>query len=119
MKKTLAAIVIVAIAAVFSHPLGATAQTTPDIFSGRDMYIGVSGTDVTMLQGLLSELGYLTVPQGVPLGYFGSLTQSALAQYQASIGVINTGYYGPLTKDAMKSHFASRGWLELLYPNRY
>ena len=93
----------------------ATSASGPDIFSGRDMTIGSTGSDVVMLQGLLSELGYLNVPVSVPLGYFGSLTQKALASYQASLGVQPaSGYFGPLTKYAMTASFKSHGWLALL-----
>ncbi len=86
-----------------------------DVFSGRDLYQGTTGTDVMYLQALLSEQGYLNVPVGVPLGYFGSLTQSALARYQASIGVSPAlGYFGPVTKARMSKVFLDRGWLALL-----
>ncbi len=86
-----------------------------NILSGRDMTIGSTGQDVVVLQGLLSELGYLEVPRGVPLGYFGQLTQGALARYQSAQGVFPaSGYFGPLTKIAMHSHFNSQNWLSLL-----
>ncbi len=96
-------------------PQRAHAQVYPNVFVGRDLTLGSSGQDVVFLQGLLSEMGYLNVPISVPLGYFGSLTQSALAQYQAAIGVSPaSGYFGSITKTAMTNAFASRGWLALL-----
>ena len=91
----------------------------PNILIGRDMSIGVAGQDVTELQGLLSELGFLQVPAGIPLGYFGSMTKAGLASYQRSLGVINTGYFGPLTKQAMTTSFGTKNWLRLLYPGTY
>ena len=84
------------------------------ILSGRDLAIGSRGADVADLQGLLSEQGYLQVPIGVTYGYFGPLTQSALARYQASIGVPSTGYYGPMTRARISEVFTSRGWMALL-----
>ncbi len=87
----------------------------PNITIGRDLTVGSTGQDVVVLQGLLSEMGYLEVPLGVPLGYYGKLTQSAVARYQEVQGVYpSSGYYGSATKSAMRSHFNLRGWLTLL-----
>ena len=91
----------------------------PNILVGRDLSVGATGPDVTELQGILSELGYLNVPAGIPLGYFGGMTKTALASYQATLGVINTGYFGPLTKQALTASFGAKGWLRLLYPLSY
>lgn len=82
--------------------------------SGRDLSLGDRGSDVTDLQGLLGEQGYLVMPVGVPFGYFGPITKAALTNYQASIGVPATGYYGPLTRMSMVKIFTDRGWLRLL-----
>ena len=51
----------------------AKAETSPDILTGRDLSVGSTGQDVTVLQGLMSETGYLSVPQGVPYGYLWSV----------------------------------------------
>lgn len=91
----------------------------PAILQGRDLSRGATGPDVALLQGFLIELDLLVVPPGVPLGYYGSLTASAVARYQTSQGVISTGYFGPLTKQAMTTHFSSRGWLAILWPLQY
>jgi peptidoglycan hydrolase-like protein with peptidoglycan-binding domain len=86
-----------------------------NILANQDMAVGTTGQGVVVLQGLLSEFGYLNVPSGVPFGYYGSLTQSALARYQASLNVTPAdGYFGPVTKNAMHTDFAPRGWLNLL-----
>ncbi|PJE74194.1 MAG: hypothetical protein COV01_01715 [Candidatus Taylorbacteria bacterium CG10_big_fil_rev_8_21_14_0_10_41_48] len=94
------------------------AQTEFSLFYGPDLFLGSTGQGVVELQGLLSELGYLKVPQGISLGYFGPLTLNALKDYQSSIGVISTGYYGTLTKNQMISVFKAKNWFTLLYPNR-
>ena len=85
------------------------------VLTGRDLTVGDRGTDVADLQGILSEQGYLEVPMGVPYGYFGPLTQSALARYQASLGVVPaSGYYGPVTKSRVIQAFTARGWMTIL-----
>ena len=93
----------------------AKAAEYPNILVDQDMSIGSTGQGVVVLQGLLSESGYLTVPAGVPFGYFGSLTKSALGRYQASLNVSpSVGYFGPATKIAMHNDFSPRGWLGIL-----
>jgi peptidoglycan hydrolase-like protein with peptidoglycan-binding domain len=85
---------------------------TVNILAGSNLTIGSTGAEVVALQGVLSEMGYLQVPQGVSLGYFGPLTRSAVAKYQATRGVYPAvGYFGPLTKISMHEEFAARGWL--------
>lgn len=93
----------------------AHAAVYPDVLVGQDLTVGSTGDGVVVLQSLLSELGYLSVPQRIPLGYYGSMTKNALANYQMALNVSPTGgYFGQETKLAMHSHFASRGWLSLL-----
>ncbi len=65
----------------------------------KDLTIGSKGADVTTLQTWLVEEGYLVMPAGVPMGYFGTLTQKALAQWQAENAVTPAaGYFGPKTR---------------------
>lgn len=110
-----AALLVLAVVVLAPRNVDAATVIQPNILVGSDMTIGSTGSGVVVLQGLLAEQGYLTVPMGVPLGYYGSLTRDAVARYQASRGVSPTaGYFGPATRDAMETHFASRGWLSLL-----
>lgn len=113
---SLLALATILVFAVPAHKTSAaTMVISPDILVGRDLTVGSTGQDVVILQGLLSELGYLHVPFGVPLGYFGSLTKAALAKYQSDMNVAPaSGYYGVLTKIAMRTQFASHNWLALL-----
>lgn len=105
---------VVATAAVFVTAAQARAES-PNILVGQDLALGSSGQSVVVLQALLSEMGYLNVPVGIPLGYYGSMTRSALASYQARLGVNPAaGYYGDTTKSAMHSDFATRGYLRIL-----
>ncbi len=110
-KSLILAGAFVAITLIFTQSASASVL---GILSGRDLSIGSRGADVADLQGLLSEQGYLQVPIGVPYGYFGPLTQSALVRYQASIGVPSTGYYGPMTRARISEVFAARGWMAFL-----
>ena len=110
-----AVLLVLAIAVVVPRETDAAVVMQPNILVGSDMTIGSTGPSVVMLQGLLAEQGYLTVPMGVPLGYYGSLTRDAVARYQAARGVSPTaGYFGPRTRSAMEKHFESHGWLDVL-----
>lgn len=65
----------------------------------KDLTMGSKGADVTTLQTWLVEEGYLVMPAGVPMGYFGTLTQKALAQWQAENAVTPAaGYFGAKTR---------------------
>lgn len=64
-----------------------------------DLTIGSKGSDVTELQQWLVSKGYLQMPAGVAYGYFGTLTQSAVAKFQAENGISPAvGYFGPITR---------------------
>jgi len=88
---------------------------TQNITVSENLTVGMSGASVVTLQALLSETGYLNVPVGVPLGYFGAITKNAVANYQANRGVSPTsGFYGPATKLALFNDFYARGYARLL-----
>lgn len=64
-----------------------------------NLTLGSQGADVVNLQSMLEGKGFLTIPAGVSKGYFGGLTKSALASYQASAGIFPAvGYFGPITR---------------------
>ncbi len=90
----------------------AHANEYPNILVGENMTIGSRGPGVVVLQGLLSEGGYLSIPMGIPMGYYGALTQAALGRYQTVQNVAPAvGYFGPLTKVAMHQELMAGGWL--------
>lgn len=60
--------------------------------------IGSTGGAVTALQEKLAALGYLSA---APTGYFGSLTEAAVKQFQAAQGIEQAGYVGPATRAAL------------------
>ena len=65
-----------------------------------DMTIGSKGAGVTALQNYLTGTGHFTFSGGAT-GYFGAVTQSALAAWQAANGVSPaSGYWGPISRSA-------------------
>lgn len=64
----------------------------------RDLTIGSQGADVTCLQKYLTSTGHYTFAGGAT-GYFGNVTQTAVARWQAANGVSPaTGYFGMLSR---------------------
>lgn len=66
----------------------------------ENLSVGSTGIEVVELQVFLHEQGYLQLSEGVSYGYFGSLTQEALAALQARVGITSDGdgYCGPSTR---------------------
>jgi hypothetical protein len=94
---------IVALVAVFAVASTVSAQTAAYTFTS-DLTIGSTGADVVALQSFLESKGHLVIPAGTTKGYFGSLTQSALAKFQAANGISPAaGYFGPVTRAAVNS----------------
>lgn len=60
-----------------------------------DLHLGSTGQEVTELQATLKKLGYFHVN---PTGYYGSITETAVSQFQRDFDVPSTGYTGPLTR---------------------
>lgn len=78
---------------------GANNNTASSHTYNVNLTLGSTGADVVALQTMLQNKGFLVIPSGISKGYFGGLTQSALAQYQASVGISPaTGYFGPITR---------------------
>ncbi|MDQ3014421.1 MAG: peptidoglycan-binding protein [bacterium] len=62
----------------------------------RNLTVGNRGADVSALQQVLHNGGFLSV---TPTGYFGPLTKAALGAWQASVGIAPAaGYFGPITR---------------------
>lgn len=69
-----------------------------------DLTVGSTGAEVVALQQFLVSKGFLTMPAGVSMGTFGSMTQSAVAAYQSSKGIMPaSGYFGPATRASVNS----------------
>ncbi len=85
----------------------ATATGSSYNFGTTDLTIGSRGAGVTVLQQFLIDQGDLTAVSA-PTGYFGTLTQKALAKFQAANGVKPaSGYYGPITRAFLAKYAAS------------
>jgi len=89
---------------------GSSTGTTVTGSFNADLTIGSTGADVVKLQTYLVSKGYLVMPAGVAMGYFGSLTKSAVAKYQAASGITPVaGYFGPLTRARVNAELAATG----------
>lgn len=109
-----ALVAVTATAPVSAQVMTTTSATAPigqTLFTGGDLTVGSRGQSVIDLQKILSELGYLQVPAGTALGYFGELTKAAVSRLQLSLGVPGTGYFGPMTKAAMIESYLANGWI--------
>jgi hypothetical protein len=74
--------------------------TTYDFTS--DLTVGSTGSDVQALQTFLIGQGDLVL--ATPTMYFGSLTQAALAKFQAAHNIAPAvGYFGPITRAFVNS----------------
>ncbi len=64
-----------------------------------NLTLGSAGADVVALQDMLIAGGHLVMPAGVSKGYFGALTQTAVAKWQAANGIAPAaGYFGPISR---------------------
>lgn len=80
----------------------AQGTTTTTTFT-KDLTLGSKGDEVTALQNLLISANKGAKAAALAAvgatGYFGSLTQAALAEYQAAVGISPAaGYFGPKTR---------------------
>ena len=81
-----------------SVPNTGLSQTEKAPVFNRSLSFGSSGADVTSLQTILVQKGFLVIPPGINKGYFGALTQAAVAEYQTSVELPSIGVFGPQTK---------------------
>lgn len=95
MKKILAGFAVAAFAVSAAGASAASYNFT------RDLTIGSTGADVVALQDILISGNYLVMPAGVSKGYFGSITASAVAKWQAAAKLPSTGYFGPMSRAAI------------------
>lgn len=65
----------------------------------QNLTLGSTGAEVSSLQQYLVAQGHLVMPAGVAFGYFGPLTQAAVAKWQAANGVAPAvGYWGSISR---------------------
>ena len=89
MKNTLGVFAVLLLTATFG-----ASQAHAAITSQLDL--GAKGTQVTELQQFLASNPTI-YPAGIVSGYFGSLTQAAVRQFQAAYDLPQVGRVGPMT----------------------
>lgn len=79
-----------------------TTQTPPPATTAitTNLFLGTRGTQVTALQTMLIQKGYMDAPA---TGYFGFITLRAVMNFQRDNDVPSTGFVGPLTRKALSS----------------
>lgn len=97
MQKHTVLIVSGAAAAIIL--IGGVASAQSAAFSS-EIGVGAQGTEVTSLQTWLENNGYYSGPV---TGYFGSLTQAGVEDFQTANSISATGYVGPLTLAALNA----------------
>lgn len=69
-----------------------------------NLTIGSQGSAVTTLQKFLISKKVGSANLVIADGSFGPITKRALADYQASVGLVADGYYGPITRTYIGTH---------------
>lgn len=90
MNSTIKGVIVASIVAISIPALTYAATLT------RSLELGMSGADVTSLQSFLAQDPTI-YPQGLVTGYFGSLTKSAVSNFQVRNGIDSVGRVGPAT----------------------
>jgi len=99
---------IAALLAQIAALQGTSTSTCSYLFT-TDLTIGSTGENVRQLQMFLNKKGFTVAVSGAGSAglestYFGGLSQSALAKYQASAGISPAvGYFGPITRAKVNS----------------
>lgn len=71
--------------------------TKPHFFFTKDLEMGMKDADVKALQDCLKFEGVFPI-NTESTGYFGSVTKTAIAKFQAKYGISQVGRVGPLTR---------------------
>src|SRR3989344_696470 len=78
-----------------------TVVLVPGPLLTKTLQLGSTDPEVITLQQFLIERGYLVVPLGIPLGYFGALTTDAVSKFQKIAGLDQVGIVGTRKRDAI------------------
>ena len=89
-----------------------TTATTTVVSAGfkftKDLTLGSEGAEVIELQKVLIAEGYLTMPKGVSMGYFGALTKAAVIKYQLKNNIKPAaGYVGSITRGVLNASISA------------
>jgi peptidoglycan hydrolase-like protein with peptidoglycan-binding domain len=88
---------LVGVISIFMFSLAVTAKAAT---LTRQLDLGATGQDVSDLQTFLAKDNTI-YPQGLVTGYFGSLTASAVSNFQSRNGIATAGRVGPVTLAAL------------------
>lgn len=100
MKKIILSVSAIALAMAFSVSFASAANYS--IMPSLTM--GSTGPEVVELQQMLVTKGFLVMPAGVNMGYFGTLTKNAVIALQSANGITPAvGFYGPVTAAKVNS----------------
>lgn len=86
------------ITSVFAGYFNTTPVNRCDTQITRTLQIGSENREVSILQNMLKQGGYLYV---TPNGYFGPSTKAAVKRFQNANGISSTGVVGELTRNAI------------------
>lgn len=86
-----AGMVIASAFVIFGSPVFANADTLY-----RQLEVGSTGSDVASLQSFLAQ-DRTMYPSGLVTSYFGSLTKTAVSNFQTRNGIASVGRVGPVT----------------------
>lgn len=73
----------------------------------RDLKLGDSGSDVSLLQQFLASEPNV-YPEGLVTGYFGRLTEEAVRRFQSMNGISAVGRAGPQTRALINSRMGGQ-----------
>ncbi|OGY12156.1 MAG: hypothetical protein A2741_01780 [Candidatus Zambryskibacteria bacterium RIFCSPHIGHO2_01_FULL_43_27] len=102
-RIVLSAGLIVAMVLIMGIPTSASAALLY-----RQLEEGMTGSDVSDLQTFLARDNTI-YPQGLVTGFFGSLTKSAVSNFQARNGISTVGRVGPITLAAINAQMGGSG----------
>ncbi len=86
------------------NPAIEATSSTPQSFAiNQNLTVGTSGSGVVSLQQFLEAKGFLALPSGTAVGYFGNLTKQAVIAFQKSVNLPATGYCGAMTRAAINN----------------
>lgn len=72
----------------------------PHFYFSKDLYMGMANADVKALQDCLKYEGTYSINTD-STGYFGSVTKTAVVNFQAKYGISQVGRVGPVTREKL------------------
>ena len=95
-------LLIIGLVSLMMFGLAVTANEAPLY---RQLELGMRGSDVSDLQAFLATDSTI-YPQGLVTGYFGTLTRTAVSNFQARNGIAVVGRVGPITMAAINAQMS-------------